>query len=77
MSKGKGLLIVLVGVAAFALAACGEKPTVTVYKQGSYQGKPDNLPWQGDRFSNNQTEWEKAIKKRTEAQNEYARVGTQ
>ena len=70
-------LIVAAALAAFALGACGEKPTVTVYKQGSYQGKPDNLPWQGERFSNNQTEWEKAIKKRNEAQNEYVRVGTQ
>ena len=63
--------------AAVGLVACGEKPTVTVYKQGSYQGKPDNLPWQSQPYNNNQVEWEKAIKKRNEAQNEYIRVGTQ
>ena len=71
------LVILASGIAAFALGACGEKPTVTVYKQGSYQGKSDNLPWQGDRFNNNQTDWEKSIKKRNEAQNEYVRIGTQ
>jgi hypothetical protein len=63
--------------AAIGLVGCGEKPTVTVYKQGSYQGKPDNLPWQSQPYNNNQVEWEKAIKKRNEAQNEYIRVGTQ
>ena len=67
-----GLVLTAVG-----LAGCGEKPTVTVYKQGSYQGKPDNLPWQSKPYNNNQAEWEKAIKKRNEAQNEYIRVGTQ
>ena len=64
-------------VAAAGFYGCGEKPTVTVYKQGSYQGKPDNLPWQSQPYNNNQVEWEKAIKKRNEAQNEYIRVGTQ
>ena len=64
-------------LAALGSSGCGEKPTVTVYKQGSYQGKPDNLPWQSQPYNNNQAEWEKAIKKRNEAQNEYIRVGTQ
>lgn len=63
--------------AIVGLAGCGEKPNVTVYKQGQYQGKPDNLPWQSQPFAGNQVEWEKAIKKRNEAQNEYLRVGTQ
>ena len=61
-------------VAAAGLAACGEKPNVTVYKQGKYQGKPDSLPWAGAPFNNNQTEWEKAIKARNNGQNEYLRV---
>jgi hypothetical protein len=68
------LIILAASIAAFALGACGEKPTVTVYKQGSYQGKPDNLPWQGDRFSGNKTEWEKTIKARNIGQNEYVRI---
>jgi hypothetical protein len=64
-------------LAAFGLAGCGEKPNVTVYKQGQYQGKPDNLPWQSQPFNNNQAEWEKTIKARNNAQNEYLRVGAQ
>ena len=62
---------------AAGLAACGEKPDVTVYKQGHYQGKPDNVPWQSQPFNNNQAEWEKAIKARNNAQNEYLRVSAQ
>ena len=69
-----GLIIAL---AALGLAGCGEKPQVTVYKQGKYQGKPDNVPWQGANFNNNQVEWEKAIKARNNNQNEYLRVGAQ
>jgi hypothetical protein len=64
----------IAAVAAFA--GCGERPNVTVYKQGSYQGKPDNVPWQSAPFNNNQAEWEKAIKARNDAQNEYVRIGT-
>jgi hypothetical protein len=70
------LMISAIALAAAGLAGCGEKPTVTVYKQGKYQGKPDNVPWQGPQFNNNQTEWEKAIKARTVGQNEYVRVGS-
>ena len=66
----------LVALGAFALAACGERPQVINYKQGKYQGKPDNLPWQGAPFNNNQAEWEKAIKARNVGQNEYVRVGS-
>ncbi len=78
----RALIIV---AALFALAACGEKEQVVVYKQGKYQGKPDNRSWdnaplpadfrggtwtKGDRSS-----WEEAIKKRQMAQNEYQRIG--
>ena len=62
-------------LAALGFSGCGEKPTVTVYKQGSYQGKPDNLPWQSQPYNNNQVEWEKAIKARNNGQNEYVRIG--
>ena len=69
-------LVALAALFAVAgLAGCGEKPNVTVYKQGKYQGKPDNVPWKSAPFNNNQTEWEKAIKARNNAQNEYLRVG--
>jgi hypothetical protein len=70
-----GLFCVAALFAAAGIAGCGQKPNVTVYKQGKYQGKPDNLPWQGAAFNNNQIEWEKAIKARNNAQNEYLRVG--
>ena len=73
----RSIAITLAAVALVALAGCGEKPTVTVYKQGTYQGKPDNQPWQSAPFNGNQTEWEKAINARNIGQNEYVRVGTQ
>jgi hypothetical protein len=67
-----------------ALAACGEKEQVIVYKQGKYQGKPDNRSWdnaplpdtfrggqwkQGDRAS-----WEEQIRRRQLAQHEDRRI---
>ncbi len=54
-------------------AGCGEKASVTVYKQGQYQGKPDTQPWDNAQFKGDRVAWEGAIKKRTEAQNEYSR----
>ena len=73
----------LVFVALFGLAACGEKEQVVVYKQGKYQGKPDGRSWdneplgygsakwtKGDRAS-----WETQIKTRNDGQNENKRIG--
>jgi hypothetical protein len=75
--KTRSVMLAAAVIAASAVfAGCGERPNVTVYKQGSYQGKPDNVPWQSAPFNNNQAEWEKAIKARNNAQNEYIRVGT-
>ena len=68
-------LAAAVAIAGAGLAGCGEKPNVTLHKQGHYQGKPDTAPWQGSPFNNNQVEWEKAIKARNDAQNEYLRTG--
>jgi hypothetical protein len=73
--KLASLVVIAALFAAGSLGGCGEKPDVTVYKQGKYQGKPDNVPWQGAPFNNNQAEWEKAIAARTNSQNEYLRVG--
>jgi hypothetical protein len=71
-------------MALLSLGACGEKEQVVVYKQGKYQGKPDNRSWdnaplaaewrggewkQGDRGT-----WEENIKKRQLAQHEYKRI---
>ncbi len=69
--------LVVTAAAAVALAAvtagCGEKPSVTVYKQGQYQGKPDKQPWDNDQFKGDKLAWETAIKKRNDGQNEYSR----
>jgi hypothetical protein len=55
-----------------AVAGCGEKSSVTVYKQGQYQGKPDNQPWD-IQFKGDKLAWETAIKQRNDGQNEYSR----
>ena len=74
----RAILIIAAGTALlWGVAGCGEKPTVTVYKQGQYQGKPDSQPWGNATFKNDQVAWEKAIKARNNAQNEYARIGSQ
>ena len=66
---------VAAGIAvAVGLAGCGERPQVIEYKQGKYQGKPDQPPWESARFNGNQTEWELAIKQRAQNQNEYKRT---
>jgi hypothetical protein len=75
----KKLLLV---IAAFGLAACGETEQVVVYKQGKYQGKPDGRPWDsaplayesakwtaGDKVS-----WETQIKNRQLGQHEHKRI---
>ena len=62
--------VTLVGVAA----GCGEKSSVTVYKQGQYQGKPDMQPWDSSQFKGDKLAWERAIKARNLGQNEYVRM---
>jgi flagellar basal body L-ring protein FlgH len=69
--------IMLLAAAAFAaagLAACGEQPQVVVYKQGAYQGKPDQPAWAGAPWNGNKTEWDTAIRTRNQNQNEYKRT---
>jgi major membrane immunogen (membrane-anchored lipoprotein) len=65
--------IVALAVAALLLAACGERPQVVRYKQGTYQGKPDTPPYDAQ-FKGNRAEWETALATRNQAQNEYKRV---
>jgi hypothetical protein len=59
--------------AAFALglAACGERPQVVTYKQGTYQGKPDTPAWSNAPFNGNKEQWEQAIRTRMRSQTEY------
>ncbi|MBI4193642.1 MAG: hypothetical protein HY526_01045 [Betaproteobacteria bacterium] len=70
----KLLLVAAAAVVPLVAAGCGEKPTVTVYKQGQYQGKPDMQPWDNEQFKGDKVAWEKAVKARTLGQNEYERV---
>ena len=66
------------------LSACGEKEQVVVYKQGKYQGKPDNRSWdnespvaelRGGKWNKgDRTSWEESIKQRQLTQNEYQRI---
>ena len=60
-------------VLACVMTGCGERPKV--YKPAQYQGKTDNLAWDNDRFKGNRVEWEKALKARSQGQNEYTRAG--
>jgi hypothetical protein len=69
------LLVIAAAVALTGVVAgCGEKTSVTVYKQGQYQGKPDKQPWDNDQFKGDKAAWEKAVKARNVGQNEYVRV---
>lgn len=69
--------IVVVGVAlaaAFALAACGERPQVVNYKQGKYAGKPDTPAYQNAPYNGDRAAWERALATRAQTQNEYQRI---
>jgi len=68
---------------AAGLAGCGEKEQVVVYKQGKYQGKPDDRPWDNDPVAygdakwtkGDRASWETEIKARNDRQNENKRIG--
>lgn len=71
-------------IAVFGLAACGEQEQVVVYKQGKYQGKPDARSWDNEPLAaeyrggkwtkGNRDSWEAAIKNRQLAQHEHKRI---
>jgi hypothetical protein len=63
-------------MAALMLAGCGERPQVIDYKQGKYQGKPDEPPYAAAPFNGDQQKWERDIRARTQNQNEYKRTGS-
>ncbi len=71
MTASKLSVACAVVAGAMLVAGCSDKPVI--YKQGQYQGKPDNQPWDNALFKGNQVEWEKAIKARNQNQDEYAR----
>ena len=81
----RGAVVVLAALAAsFTLAGCGEKEQVVVYKQGKYQGKPDNRSWENEPLpadfrggkwtKGNRESWEESVKQRQLAQHEYKRI---
>ena len=77
MNKLMRLMGVVSGaMAALMLAGCGERPQVMEYKQGKYQGKPDEAPYVAAPFNGNKELWERDIRNRTQNQNEYRRIGT-
>jgi hypothetical protein len=59
---------------ALGLAACGERPQVVQYKQGTYQGKPDTPPYQNPPYNGDKAAWERAVATRAQNQNEYKRT---
>ena len=59
---------------AVLVSRCGELPQTTFYEQGEYRGKPDGLPWDSAGYKGDRAAWEKALKTRNNAQNEYARI---
>jgi hypothetical protein len=63
-------------MAALMLSGCGERPQVIEYKQGTYQGKPDEAPYMAAPFNGNKDLWERDIRNRTQNQNEYRRIGS-
>ena len=75
--NARRLMLRVLAAIGFVTAGCGERPEVTVYKQGMYKGKPDNLPWQSQAFNGSHHDWEIAIDGRTKKQNEYARIDNQ
>ena len=70
----RALILAAVAALTWSVAGCGDKPMVTVYKKGEYQGKPDMQPWDNDPFKGDKTAWEKAVKARNLGQNEYVRI---
>ena len=67
-------LAMVAAAAAFALAGCGERPQLVQYKQGTYQGKPDQPPYAVAPYDGNKQKWESDIRSRSQNQNEYKRT---
>ena len=70
----KAIAIVAAALVAVALAGCGERPQVVNYKQGTYQGKPDQKAYDTAPWNGNKRDWELALANRNQSQNEYKRI---
>ena len=63
-------------MAALMLAGCGERPQVVDYKQGKYQGKPDEAPYAAAPFNGDSRSGSATSATRTQNQNEYKPIGS-
>ncbi len=70
----RAFLLVAGATLALALDGCGESPQVVQYKQGNYQGKPDQPAYASAPWNGNKREWELALATRNQNQNEYKRI---
>ena len=69
------VFLALIGAAlAIGVGGCGERPQVIQYKQGTYQGKPDQPAYASAPWNGNKREWELALANRNQNQNEYKRI---
>jgi hypothetical protein len=78
-------VLLIVVLAAFGLAACGEREQIVQpQSEKRYQGKRDGKPWDNDSpvaelrggkwTKGNQASWEDQIKQRQLAQHEHKRI---
>ena len=66
--------LILVGVGALLLAACGEQPQTIAAKPGQSAAKLDDKPFgSGTQYADRAT-WERQLRARADNQNEYKRV---
>lgn len=65
----------LMAILAMALAGCGDREKVVVYKQGEYQGKSDAAPWNNATYNGDKAKWEGDIRARGRLQDESRRTG--
>ena len=70
----RALLALAAASVALGVAGCGERPQVIEYKQGKYQGKPDQAAYDTAPWNGNKREWELALANRNQNQNEYKRI---
>jgi hypothetical protein len=75
MKRAPVLIPLAAAMSALMLSACGERPQVVDYKQGTYSGKPDTPEYANAPFNGNAEQWANALKQRAQSQNEYKRIG--
>jgi hypothetical protein len=66
-----GLLFMLPAM----LVGCGEYKQAVEYRDGGYQGKQDERPWDSERFMHDPSAWRQVLHERNQRQNEYGRTG--